>query len=92
MVRNPLLNAQATEPAIGEVHLDFAAERPLRADREHVADDQHPDHEHRIDRWTAHPRVIGPQLGVDPGKVENSGDLAHQMIARHYFIQAERIE
>jgi hypothetical protein len=30
--------------------LHFAAQQPFRADGEHVAEDQHPDHEHRIDR------------------------------------------
>ena len=28
----------------------LSAEPPFRADRKHVADDQHPDHQHRINR------------------------------------------
>ena len=68
MVGDLGLDAQTAEPAIGQVHLHLAAQRPFRADREHVADEEHPDHEHRIDRRTAHPRVKGPQLGVDPGQ------------------------
>ena len=92
MVGDLVLDAQAAEPAIGQVHLHLAAQRPFRADREHIADDQHPDHEHRIDRWTAHPRVKGPQLGVHPGQIQDPGDLAHQMIIRNNLIEAERIE
>jgi hypothetical protein len=29
-----------------------------RSDREHVADDEHPDHQHRIDRWSTEPRWL----------------------------------
>jgi hypothetical protein len=32
------------------VHLHVAVQQPFRADGEHVAVDQHLDHEHRIDR------------------------------------------
>ena len=89
MVRDLVRDAQTAEPAIGQVHLHFTAQRPFRADREHVADEEHPDHERRIDRWTAHPRVKRPQLGVDPGQIQDSGDLAHQMIVWHNLIEAE---
>jgi hypothetical protein len=59
MIRDLVLDAQATEPAIGQVHLHLAAQQPLRADGKHVADDEHPDHEHRIDRRPAKMRVVG---------------------------------
>ncbi len=38
-----VLDAQTTEPAIGEIDLDLAAQGALRADGEHIADDEHPD-------------------------------------------------
>ena len=44
-----VLDAEAAEPAIGEVQLDLAAECAFRADREHIAEDEHPDHQLRID-------------------------------------------
>jgi hypothetical protein len=53
MIRDLVLDAQAAEPAIGQVHLRFAAQQPLRADGKHVTNDEHPDHEHRINRWAA---------------------------------------
>ncbi len=58
MIGDPVLDAEATEPAIGEVELDLAAQRAFRADGEHLADDQHSDHQHRIDRGTADRRIV----------------------------------
>ena len=42
-----------------QVDLNLATELPLRADREDVADDEHPDHQHRIDRRPTDLRVVG---------------------------------
>jgi len=36
-------------------------ERPLRADAERVADNQHPDHRHRIDRGRGYKSMLGAQ-------------------------------
>src|SRR5262249_35260325 len=57
-----------------------------------IADNEHSDHEHRIDRWAAERRVVARQLCVHPGKVQHSGDLADLVIIRNGLIEAERIE
>jgi hypothetical protein len=36
MVRNGIFDAELAEPAIGEVHLHFTADQPLRADRKDI--------------------------------------------------------
>jgi hypothetical protein len=54
------------------VHSNITAQRPLRADGEHVAEDEHPDHQHRIDRWSTEPWIIRCQLGMHPTQIENS--------------------
>src|SRR5215510_13435489 len=92
MVRDLVLDAQVAKPAVGEVHLDLAAQRPLRADREHVPDNEHPDHEHRIDRGPADRGIVTRKLGVHPRQIQNRIDLAHQMIGRNNVIEMERIE
>jgi len=92
VVRDLVLDAEAAEPAIGEVDLDLAAQRTLRADGEHVADDEHPDHENRINRRTANRRIVRRQLGADPRKIENGRNPAHQMVVRNHGIEIERIE
>src|SRR5262249_60639036 len=51
MIRNLVFDREPTKPTIGKVHLHITAQRPLRADRENVADDEHPDHQLRVNRW-----------------------------------------
>src|ERR1700752_3051359 len=36
MIRDSILDTELAEPAIGQVHLHFAADQPLRADRKHI--------------------------------------------------------
>src|SRR5262249_23614717 len=92
MIWDLVLDAQAAEPAIGQVHRHLTAQQPLRTDTEGIANNEHSNHEHRIDRWAAERRVVARQLSVHPGKVQHSGDLAHLVIIRNDFIEAERIE
>jgi hypothetical protein len=58
--------ARLKKPAIGQVHAHLTAERSLRADAKNIADDEHPDHQHRIDRGPTEPRIIRCQLGMHP--------------------------
>jgi hypothetical protein len=53
MVGDTVFDTELAEPAICKVHLNLGADPPLRADRKHVPNDQHPDHENRINRWPA---------------------------------------
>ena len=78
--------------AVGEVHLHLAAQGPLRADREYVTGDEHPDHEHRINRRTAGVGIVRRQCGVNPRQVENGRYLAHQMIGWHRCVEIKRIK
>src|SRR5262249_14688721 len=70
----------------------LTAQQPLRADTEDIANNEHSNHEHRIDRWAAEGRVVARQLCVHPGKVQHSGDLTDLVIIRNDLIEAERIE
>ena len=53
MIWQFVLDAQAAEPAVGQVDLHLAAQCPFRANGKDIADDEHPDHEHWIDRGSA---------------------------------------
>ena len=79
-------------PPIGQIDLHFSAEATLRADRKHVADNEHPDHEHRIDRRSARVGVVGRQLLVHPAEIEHCVDPANQMIRRHHLVEVELVE
>src|SRR6266851_6324261 len=92
MIRDLVLDREPAKPTIGEVHLHITAQRPLRADREHVADDEHPDHEHRINRRPTCVRVVRCQFLVHPAQIENAVDLPDQMVGRHYLVEIKRVE
>ena len=53
VVRDRVFQVQPAEPAIRQVQVDLLAQPALGANAEAVADDQHADHQLRIDRWAA---------------------------------------
>jgi tetratricopeptide (TPR) repeat protein len=53
MLRYRILEAETAEPTISQAQMHFLAKTPLRADAKTVANDQHPDHQLGIDRWSA---------------------------------------
>src|SRR2546421_4703222 len=75
MIWDLILNAELAEPAIREVHLNFATDQPLRADRKDISHDQHPDHQFRIDRRPTHGRIMRCKFAAEPGKIESSIDI-----------------
>jgi hypothetical protein len=50
VIRDRFIQTQPTEPAIGQVQVHLVAKTALRSNAKRVADDQHPDHQHWIDR------------------------------------------
>src|SRR5213079_7024 len=92
MIWDRMLNAELAEPAIREVHLNFATDQPLRADREDISHDQHPDHQFRINRRPTHGRIMRCKFAAEPGKIESSIDLPYQMIFRDCVIELELVE
>src|ERR1700722_18458527 len=92
MVRYPILDAELAKQPISQIALHLRAQLPLGADRKHIADNQHPDHQHRIDRRPTSMRVAGRELLVHPIKIKNAVDLSNQMIRRHHFVEIERVE
>src|SRR5262249_11737466 len=83
---------KSTEPAIGQVHLHIPAQRSLRADGEHIANDQHADHKLGIDRGPTVVGIMGCKLGIDPRQVENRSDLANQVIVGNGLVKAKRVK
>jgi hypothetical protein len=64
----------------------------FRADAKHVADNEHSDHQHRIDRRPANPGVLGRQFGIDPAQIKDPSDPPNGMILRDRVIKPKRIE
>jgi hypothetical protein len=92
MIGNLIFDTEFAKPAIGQIDLHLRAEPSLRAERKHVANEQHPDHQHRIDRGATRVRIVGRKLLVDPTQIENTVNLPNQMIGRHYLVEIKRIE
>jgi hypothetical protein len=89
MIGDLVFDAEATEPAVGEVELNLAVETAPRSDREHVAEDEHPDHQLRIDRWPAAVGIVRGELGATPRQVENFGDPADLMVVWYHRLEFE---
>src|SRR3954451_15563173 len=92
MIWDRILNAELAEPAIREVHLNFATDQPLRADRKYISHDKHPDHQFRIDRRATYGRIMRCKFAAEPGKIESSIDLPHQMIFVNCVIELKLVE
>ena len=92
MIGDIVLDAELAKPPIGQVDLDLSAEPPLGTKRKYLAQDQHPDHEHRINRRPASVRVEWRQLVVHPAQVEQAVDLPYQVIRRHDPVQIKGVK
>src|ERR1700716_4276954 len=66
VIGNLVFNTELAKPAIGKVHLNLSANPLFRTDCKHIADEEHPQHQHRVDRGPSRVRVVGGQLLVHP--------------------------
>ncbi len=87
-----LLEVQSAEPAVGQVQVHLLAQPALGADAEAVADDQHPDHQFRIDGGAAGVAVEGSQVFAQFAEFKNLVDAAKQVVARDVIVEVEGVE
>ena len=92
MIGNRAVQIEPTKPAIGEVEMHFLAETPLRTDAHAIADDQHPDHQFRIDRRPTHRAVERLQILADAVKIDEPINRTQQVIFRHMILNAEAVK
>jgi hypothetical protein len=92
MVGHVAVQPQPAEPAIGQIQMHLVAQPPLRPDAHAIADDEHPDHQLRIDRGATRLAVEGLQFLADARQVHEPVDRAQQMVRRHVPLQAEAVE
>jgi len=62
MIRNLVIEFESAEPAIAEMKVDLLAQPSFKADAIAVADNEHPDHQLRIDRGPPNVAVERCQL------------------------------
>jgi hypothetical protein len=53
MIGHIAVEPEPAEPPVRQIEVDLFAEAPLGADTEAIPDDQHPDHQLGIDRWSS---------------------------------------
>ena len=94
VVRNLVLDVHLAKPAIRQVQLDFLVQLPFRADAVAVADDEHPDHQLRIDRGTADVAVMGFELLVQVGERHRHEHVhaAQQVVLGNAIFKPEFVE
>ncbi len=51
MIWHAAIETEPAEPPIRQIEVDFLAQASLGADAKAIADNQHPHHELRINRW-----------------------------------------
>ena len=92
MIGDVAVEPQATEPAIGKVEVDLVAQPPFGANAEAVADNEHPDHQLRIDRRATRLAVVRLQMRSNLRKVDEPVDPAKQVIVGDMPLKAEAVE
>ena len=68
------------KPAIRQIEVDLVAQPPFGANAEAVADNEHPDHQLRIDRRATRLAAVRLQMRSNLRKVDEPVDPAKQVI------------
>ena len=84
-----LLESQPTEPAIGQVEVDFLTQPPLGANPKAITHQQHPDHQLRIDRRATSVTVEGLETLSQLAEVEEAVNAAQKVIRGDVLIEVE---
>lgn len=87
-----ILDAELAKPSISQIDLHLGAEPTLGTKCKYVAQDQHPDHEHRINRRPASVGVEWSELVVHPTQVQKTVDLPYQVINRHHLVEIKGVK
>src|ERR1700733_3800802 len=64
MIGDVAVESEPAEPPVRQIEVDLFAEAPFRADTEAVADDQYPDHQLGINRWSSQRAVEWRQVAA----------------------------
>src|SRR6266700_4573216 len=94
MIGNLVIELEAAEPTITEMKFDLLAQLPFKADAIAVADNEHPDHQLRIDRGPPDVAVDRRQLlaKIDQHPRDDWIEPALEMIRWNLFFEVEKVE
>ena len=74
MARNLFLQTKAAEPPIRQVEFYILTKPAFRAGLIAIADQKHPDHQFRIDRWASRVTIERGEFTSKPAQIENRID------------------
>ena len=89
MVRYRVLQAESTEPAIGQIEMDLFAQSALGTNAKAVTDDQHPHHQLRIDRRPPGMAVERCEVMPQLAEVKATINPPQQVIRRNVIVELE---
>src|SRR5579872_225346 len=92
MIRHRAFQPEPAEPSICEVEVDLVAQPALGADPQTIADDQHPDHQLGIDRWSTGVAIERPELLTNLAQVHEPVDRSEQVVRWNMSLQVETVE
>ena len=94
VMRNLVIKVEPTKPAIRQMQLDFLRQPALRAQTVTVPNNQHPDHQFRINRWPTDLAVVGlqPLVHIGERRHHKTIDTPQQVVLRDAIIEMELIE
>src|SRR5580765_3828595 len=72
--------------------MNFVAQAPLRPNTEAVTDQEHPDHQLRVDRGASCVAVETSEVAAKLAEIEEPIDASQQMIGRYVCFKVERVE
>jgi len=70
VIGNLAIQTESAEPSVRQIEMNLLAEPPLGPDAHAVADDQHSDHQLRVNRGPSNPTVKGLQSLTETFEVE----------------------
>src|SRR5580704_4715265 len=92
MIGHLAVEAETTKPAICQIEMDFLAQASLGTDAKAIPDDQHPDHQLGIDRWSTHSAVKGSQLAPQLAKLDEPVDGPQEVVSRNVLFKRKLVE
>jgi hypothetical protein len=92
VIGNLAVQTEPAEPAICQIEMNLLAEPPLGPDANAVADDQHSDHQLRVNRGPSNLTVKGLQSLMETLEVEMPINAALYMIGRNVVVEAEIVK
>jgi hypothetical protein len=92
MIRNLAVEAQAAEPAVGQIEVNFLAQPTFGTNAQAIADDEHPNHQLGIDRRPPDVAIVGPQVRPQPREIDEPIDLAQHVTVGDMPLKTEAVE